>query len=216
MAAQLGLALNLVLEAASVVGDLFGPVVGVLFGRGLTAALRLAYVLALVGTGVAFLIWLGSTLKLAAKWSETGIRWTATSPIVGFLVPFLNFVRPYQIVRDLHDQLAPDGVPEPAPRPRTDGAGGYRASALEKAPPPRALAPASIGAWWAFFLLSHFVGRTGVGEAPAVAAVATSMIAATLAILVVRTVHGRLEERYRRVRHASDEELDAWGIPTDL
>ncbi len=77
---------------------------------------------------------------------------------------------------------------------------------MEKAPPPRTLPHASIGAWWGLFVAERLVARFGVfSEVLAIGA-------AVLAVLVVRAVQGRLEERHRRVHHASDEELEAWGL----
>ena len=123
-----------------------------------------------------------------------------------FFIPIVSFYRPYQVLRDVHDQLEPDGVPEPAPRPRLDGSGGYRSVAMEKAPPPRTLPHAFIGAWWALFIAERIVSSFGlVSEVLAIGA-------ALLAVLVVRSVEARLEERHRRLHHASDEELEAWGL----
>jgi hypothetical protein len=42
---------------------------------------------------------------------------------------------------------------------------------------------------------------------------AVAVAAAGLAVYVVQALQGRLEERYRRVSYASDEELQAWKIP---
>jgi hypothetical protein len=175
--------------------------------RGITSAADYAEVAILLFAAGAFLTWLSRAITLSAGLSVTSIPWTASKAVWGFFIPIVNLYQPYQVLRDLHDQLAPDGVPEPAPRPRMDNPGGYRHVAMEKAPPPRTLPRASIGAWWWLFIAERLLsGVMFVGTACAIAA-------ALLAILVVRAIEGRLEERYRRVRHASDEELEAWGIP---
>ena len=47
-------------------------------------------------------------------------------------------------------------MPSPSRRRRAsrlDGSGGYRSVAMEKAPPPRTLPHAFIGAWWALFIV---------------------------------------------------------------
>ncbi len=176
----------------------------------------------LVITAVLFLCWLSRTVSVARALSPTSIRWSASDAVWGFIIPFVSLVRPYQVVRDLHDQLDPDAVPEPAPRPRLDGA-GYRDVPMEKAPPPRTLPHASIGAWWALFIFDPILDRFGGAAAYSGAEIqsalrvgigsdAVAIGGALLAVLVVRAVEGRLAERYRRVRHASDEELEAWGI----
>jgi hypothetical protein len=127
-------------------------------------------------------------------------------------------------MRDLHDRLAPDGVPEPAPRPRLDGAGGYRRVQIEKAPPPRALPHASIGAWWGLYLFGGLIAKgttmffgAGLPSASTIgmtasAAALAEIASAGLAILAVRSIDARLAERQRRLHHATDEELTEWGI----
>lgn len=172
----------------------------------LVVAGHLAQMTMLVVTAVLFLRWLSLVVTLSRTTSTTPLRWTASEAVWGFFIPIISLYRPYQVLRDVHDQLAPDGVPEPAPRARLDGSGGYRSVPMEKAPPPRALPHASIGAWWGLFVAERLLGAFGTG------AQVLAIGAAALAVLVVRSVQARLEERYRRLRHASDEELEAWGI----
>jgi hypothetical protein len=172
----------------------------------LSRGAALAELVMIGATAVTFLLWLSWTMTLSAKISTTAIPWTNKKAVWSFFIPFVNLVQPYLVLRDLHDQLAPDGVPEPAPRPRMDSPGGYRSVAMEKAPPPRTLPHASLGAWWWLFIAERLLSNVGY------AGKALAFVAALLAVLVVRAVEGRLEERYRRVRHASDEELEAWGI----
>ncbi|WP_438008352.1 DUF4328 domain-containing protein [Sorangium sp. So ce321] len=177
-----------------------------------------------VVTAALFLRWLWHTVPLAGSMSASRLRWTSRDALWSFFIPLINLVRPYQVMRDLHDHLSPDGVPEPVPRPRMDGAGGYRQVAMERAPPPRALPHASIGAWWALFLLPQLLSsmvtpvRTNtVAEVItnrywAIAVCLATICGAFLAVMMVRTVQSRFAERYRRVRHASDEELASWKI----
>jgi hypothetical protein len=172
-----------------------------------------------------FLYWLSRTIRVARALSPTPLRWSQGEAVWGFFVPFLNLVRPYQVIRDLFDQLAPDAVPEPAPQVRFEGAAGYRSLPVVQAPPPLPVPHASIGLWWALFLVQRFVGYT-MPPAAGAAAVSQSVLqlgmivelvaiaCVVLAVLVVRAVAGRLAERHRRVSHASDEELEAWGIPS--
>ncbi|KYF92845.1 hypothetical protein BE17_01195 [Sorangium cellulosum] len=190
----------------------------------LLEAWRFAEIAMRVITGALFLRWLWHTVPLAGSMSASRLRWTSRDALLSFFIPLFNFVRPYQLMRDLHDHLSPDGVPEPAPRPRMDGAGGYRHVAMEKAPPPRALPHASIGAWWALFLLPQLLSRmvtpvrtNTVAEVItnrywAIAVCLATIGGAILAVMMVRTVQSRFAERYRRVRHASDEELESWMI----
>jgi hypothetical protein len=139
-------------------------------------------------------------------------------------MPLVNLARPYQVLRDLRDRLAPEGVPEPAPRPRLDGAAGYRKVEFEKAPPPAKLPHAFIGAWWALYLLGALVQRGATSSTThgalelissrkmSVAADVIEIGSTLLAILVVTAISARVTERQRRLRHATDEELTSWGI----
>lgn len=176
-------------------------------------------------TAALFLRWLARTVTAARDLTfSPPLTWTASKAVWGFFIPVINFYRPYQVMRDLHDRLAPDGVPEPAPRPRMDGAGGYRRVEMEKAPPKRALPHASIGAWWGLYLFGGLTAQGAVrlftsGSSPMVtlrqtvsAGALAEIASATLAILVVRAIDGRLAERHRRLHHATDEELTEWGF----
>jgi Domain of unknown function (DUF4328) len=176
-------------------------------------------------TGVLFLRWLSQAVRVTRDLQVSPhLSWTPSAAVWCFFLPVVNLVRPYRVLRDLHDRLDPEGVPEPAPRPRLDGTGGYRKVELEKAPPPAKLPHASIGAWWALYLVggamgSAVAGNSGTGV-PALLSTRKTLIAsdaiqlcsAMLAILVVLTISARVAERRRRLHHASDEELESWGI----
>ena len=177
-------------------------------------------------TGVLFLRWLAQAVKAARDLQVSPpLAWTPSQAVWGFFIPFVNMVRPYQVLRDLHDVLDSAGIPEPAPRPRLDGAAGYRTVELEKAPPPAKLPHASIGAWWALYILGGIVGRGASSNGPGALEVMSSRTmsivsdaieigSASLAILVVLAISARLAERQRRLRYATDAELVSWGIDT--
>ena len=178
-------------------------------------------------TGVLFLRWLAQMVNTARDLQVSPpLAWTASQAVWGFFIPFVNLARPYQVLRDLHDVLAPDGVPEPAPRPRLDGASGYRKIEMEVPPPPAKLPHASIGAWWAFYVIGGLVewGASSMDEKGIAALVSSrtssiisdafDIVSAGLAIMVVVAISARLVERQRRLRHASDQELTSWGIDT--
>ena len=192
-----------------------------LYNLGVFAQLAL-----LLTAAVLFLRWLSQTVNVVRDLQVSPpLAWTASQAVWGFFIPFINLTRPYQVLRDLHDVLAPDGVPEPAPRPRLDGASGYRKIEMEKAPPPAKLPHASIGLWWAFYLLGGLVSRVAASShegrgalalissrTASVASNVFEVVSAGLAILVVLAISARLAERQRRLRYASDEELVSWGI----
>lgn len=182
----------------------------------------------LLVTGVLFLRWLAKTVTAARTMvGEPHLPWTASQAVWGFFIPFANLVRPYRVMRDLRDRLDPEGVPEPAPRPKLDGAAGYRRVEMKRAPPPAPLPHASIGAWWGLYLFGSVLdravaGTTGTSASALISnrrvimlASAVEIGAAVLAVLMVRAIDGRLAERYRRVRHASKAELREWGLAPD-
>ena len=178
----------------------------------------------LLVTGVLFLRWLHRTVKLTRALGGDGLRFTPRDAVLGFVIPFLNFKRPFEVVRDTHDQLAPDAVPEPPMQVQADELGGYRQVAMRAPPPPAQLPHASIGAWWGFFwasnLVANFASRQeghGIDDllfanTLGIIADGLDIIAASLGVLMVRGVSARLVERYRRVRHNPPEALQAAGI----
>jgi hypothetical protein len=168
-------------------------------------------------TAVLFLRWLAASVNVARSFQPSPpLTWTASQACWSFFIPFINLIRPYQVIRDLHDRLAPDAVPEPAPRPRADGTGGYRHVAMEKAPPPGHLPAAWIGAWWGFYVLGNlsttFVALVFMPRLQGFLSNAAEVASATLAVLAVRAIDGRIAERYRRLHHATDDELGLWGL----
>ncbi|WP_433932206.1 DUF4328 domain-containing protein [Sorangium cellulosum] len=178
--------------------------------------------------GVLFLRWLVKAVTVAdALELVRGFPWTPSEAVMAFLIPVVNLVQPYKVVRDLHDGLAPDGAPEPAPRPVLDGAAGYRRVEVVHAPPAGAVHHAAIGVWWALYVASRFLGWIASGmrdqtvaeftqaRAVFILSDAASIAAALLAMRVVRAIDSRVAERHRRLRHASDEELDGRLVERD-
>jgi hypothetical protein len=176
-------------------------------------ALTSVELLLLIATAIVYLRWLARAVSLASTMSATRLKWTGSAAVWAFFMPIVGLWRPFQVVRDVHDALAPDAVPEPAPRPVLDGSGGYRHVPMKAAPPPLPVPHASIGLWWALFVGARVLnyGDVHVGEARVLGDV-VSIASAMLGLFVVRAIDGRIHERLRRVRHASDEELEAWEL----
>lgn len=167
----------------------------------------------LLATAIVYLRWLVRAVSLASTMSATRLKWTGSSAVWAFFMPIVGLWRPYQVVRDVHDALAPNAVPEPAPRPILDGSGGYRHVEMKGAPPPLPVPHASIGLWWALFIATRLLNYGDVHMAEArVVGDLLSIASAMLGLFVVRAIDGRVRERFRRVRHASDEELEAWQL----
>ena len=175
-------------------------------------------------TGVLFLRWLHKLVLATRALGGDTLSFSAREAVTGFVIPLINFMRPYQIVRDVHDTLAPDRVPEPPVQVRADEMRGYRDVSITPPPAPAKLPHASIGAWWGFFwvgnLLANFASRQHPDTVSGLLFANTfnnvgdvvDIVSASLAVLVVRSVTARLTERYRRVRHNSPEALQAAGV----
>jgi hypothetical protein len=178
----------------------------------------------LVLTGALFLRWLHRVVRLTHALGDESFTWSASDAVWGFIIPFVSFKRPYDVMRDLYRALAPDAVPEPTVEVRADETTGYRSVNMNVPPPARALPDASIGAWWTFFWIGNVAANIASRQSGTSLddllfqshtqqfSSAVECISATLAIIVVRAVTARLAERYRRVRHSSIDALTAAGI----
>jgi Domain of unknown function (DUF4328) len=177
-----------------------------------------------VVTAVLFIQWLWIVIGLTR---DLGGRlwWRPRDALRVFLVPIVNFWEPYRLLRDVTRALAPQRLPDPPTRMELDGSTGYRDGRLIVPPPRRALPAALVGAWWTAYSLGWVPGaivRTAsLGEECAayeprllteIASDAAEIVAAVLAIQLVRAVAARLDERFRRIRHNPVDVLDEAGI----
>lgn len=91
------------------------------------------FLLAYITAGIVFFAWLrrsvGNLETVRSKSSEVPFRLTPGWAVGWYFVPFANLVRPYQVMRELHDQSSPEGEGSPL-----------------------------VGWWWAFFLGSNIIG----------------------------------------------------------
>ncbi len=155
-----------------------------------------------------FLPWLKATYARARLVTESPAleeQWRRGT-IVGFFIPFVNLVRPYNVVKVLDEALDPDLVPEPAPRRVETGALYRDAAAALTRPVLRTVKHAPVGLWWAFW-----IGRVVAQIAVSVSRPATNMKIALQngvvfgAALAAFVVIWRISERLREVerRHAA-------------
>jgi hypothetical protein len=168
---------------------------------------RTSVVLIIVG-GVSFFLWVSRAFRAARELNARPIRFKAVTVNLGFFIPILNFVRPYQGLRALDDAINPAKLREPPPHPETGAhAGGYREAALADRGAPFDMRRPPLLLWWAFWLVSNFLGLLSVAASrswemsltfDAIDAAAQA-VCATLAILVVRRITQRLMERARRL-----------------
>jgi hypothetical protein len=156
----------------------------------------LLVVLAFIATAIVFIRWLHAAYKNIVTLGAGELRFTPGWTIGAWFVPFLNLWRPKQIVDDIwraSDPAAP-------PRQGIDWR-GRRTSAL-------------LTAWWVFWILTSTIGNASArilfaadtlddfrhsAQVDAANSV-LDMVAAILAILVVRRVTARQHEREERLR----------------
>jgi len=160
----------------------------------------------LIATTVVFLIWQHRAYKnlpaLGVPRPDFSSGWVVGS----WFVPFLNLVRPYQIMNYIRDKSDPDTL-------SMDG--GYYDTGGDF----------MLKAWWGFWIATGVVGRFStriswrakelsehtIASWVDIFASILAVIAALLAISVVRGVNARQEERYKRLLAASQPQL--WSQP---
>jgi hypothetical protein len=177
----------------------------------LVNAVSVCSVVALLVGGVCFFVWISRAFRCARALRVPPSRYDATSAIVGFFIPFLNLVRPYQALRDLDAAIEPTRVPEPPPRPASgDDGRGYREAASAPRPTYDVRKPPLL-AWWVAWLGQLVLGIAASAASASWSAAATAYtldcfaeaLAAALAIAVVRQIDARLHERAARVLHST-------------
>ncbi len=159
-------------------------------------ALRLS---AFVAAAVGFLQWLHRAVACARGLLPRPevLGFEPRDAVVSFFLPIANLWAPYQRVSRLSEVLDPHALPEPAPGPAPAG---------ERRPPCPARWPetAPAGGWWAAWLAATVLGRvaalTPASSAPALRAsgALAGVLAAALAVLVIRSIALRVRELARR------------------
>lgn len=97
-----------------------------------------------IGTSIAFLIWFYNVHNNLSALGSRELKYTPGWAVGGFFVPFLNCVRPLQVMREVWHGSNPSGL------------------ALDESPGGPAIrnqlrTPTLVGWWWVLFLLSNFV-----------------------------------------------------------
>ena len=109
---------------------------------------------AFVGTGMVFLAWFRRVHANLGSLGGRELKYTPGWAVGGFLVPFLNLVRPLQVMREVWHGSDPSGLE------RDIAAGGPLARNQLRS-------PALVGWWWALFVLSSFLGWLSTRMMPA-------------------------------------------------
>jgi hypothetical protein len=177
-------------EAEAASNDTRQQVVGVLQG------------VVYLGTAVAFLTWFYRVHKNLSALRNRSLKYSPGWAVGGFFVPFLNLVRPFQVMCEVWHGSDPDGV--------------ERDSAPERAAIRDQLGtPALVGWWWALFLISGIAGnivtrmsfsadltlqKLQVLSVLLVCSDLLDVLAAIVAVRLVSRVTDRQSERAERVR----------------
>ncbi len=131
-------------------------------------------------TGILFLVWLHRVYQNLPVLGAKQLRFTPGSAIGWWFIPFINLVRPYQIVQEAWK----------ASDPNIDLTDPY---AWHKAP-----GSPLIGWWWGSFLFMSWTG--GIFNAFGLSFIygILEIIAAIPAIMLVHRIDARQEEKHRR------------------
>jgi Domain of unknown function (DUF4328) len=153
-------------------------------------------------TTILFLMWIHRAYR---NLKALGARTTAYSPgwAVGyFFVPFLNLVRPYEVVKEIWRDSNPDvGLPDDLVRQRGLSLGQYSSTSP------------LIGLWWGFWLASKLITyitsrlSTDASKPDDILAAtyvfilgeALNVVAAIALILVIKRIDGMQEEKHARL-----------------
>lgn len=156
----------------------------------------LLQVLVFIATAVAFVMWMHRAYRnlpaLGAQSLETTPGWA----IGYFFIPFANLVKPFQAIREIWHASKPGSE-------TNENFGGVSA---------RGGTPALVGWWWAFWIIANISGRVSdridtdgtiesmlLGTWANIASDGLFVVAAVLAILVVKRIDYMQEARFREM-----------------
>lgn len=155
-----------------------------------------------VATIVTFLIWLNRSYKNLEPLRASYLKFSSGWAVGYWFIPILALFRPFQVVREIwweSDPEIPDGQL-------------FLTESLHGA-------PTYMGVWWGFWLVSNVANRFAsnafdshrpedvfVGGVVIIIACALTMVAAVLAVMVVRDITARQSARYLAVRTLEERE----------
>ncbi len=147
-----------------------------------------------LGTVITFLIWLYRSFNNLSALEATNLEFSPGWAVGWWFVPFANLIKPFQVIRELWNESDPE----------FDKDLGFLSSSMGAHP--------IIGFWWAAFLISGLLFRISNAAVDVdgnieeflfpmffLAASLVNGIAAALAILIVKKINERQEERFKRI-----------------
>jgi len=154
-------------------------------------------VLVLLVTAMLFLIWLHRAYRNLPALGARNLAYSPQWVVGGFFVPFLNLVRPFQVVREIWNTSDPDVTNDSSPQ-------------STRTPP-------LVGWWWTLFLISSFMSRMTLHGGTTVSSMLDmswimlvanilDIPSAILALLVVRAINTRQEEKSKRLMRPGDRD----------
>ena len=159
----------------------------------LIGLVAIVQVLIYIATVVFFLVWLFRVYKNLTPLQAPNPEYTPGWAVGWWFIPFANLVKPFQVVREAWLQSDPD----------FDQNLNFLSNSISP--------PVFFGFWWGFWLLSNIsgniVGRiepegNAMGQAYAIGYIISSILtiaAAALAIMVVKSITQRQEQRYQNL-----------------
>jgi hypothetical protein len=157
--------------------------------------IRLLQFLTFVITGVFFLMWIHRAHRNLPALGAHGLKYSPRWAVGGFFVPFLNIVRPFQVVREIWKASSPDL--------NVGDASSWQYSSTS----------ALLGFWWGSWIASNFLGQVAVrisfradslGQVMIASRLnilsdAVSALCAVLAIMIIRQTDARQEFKIKRL-----------------
>jgi hypothetical protein len=180
----------------------------------LTLSLVFFGVIGYIITVVAFLIWMHRSYSNLEPLGIRNPEYSPTWAVGCWFVPFMNLVRPYNMIKEIWDRSDPDKV-------ETEGTPS--ASALEMTQ----IATPMFGLWWGVWIISNVFTNVSARYtlranslqqfvvtfwSDIVSSVFT-IAAAILAIGVVRAISARQEERYKRMASVIQPPAFSYNTP---
>lgn len=151
-----------------------------------------------IATAAAFLLWMHRAYRNLPALGAARLDTTPGWAVCYFFIPFANLIKPFQVVREIWHESAPFA------EAREGGFGGVSAPSAT---------PSLVGWWWAFWIIANIAGQASdraVNTAGTIegmvwasrvtiASDALFVVAAVLAILVVKRIDEMQETKFRQM-----------------
>ena len=159
--------------------------------------IALLQIVIFVATAIVFLMWLHRAYRNLPALGATELGTTPGWAVGYFFIPFANLFKPFQVVREIWRESMP------APESQGNFGGGFAPSRT----------PALVGWWWVIWIIANIAMQSGEGALNKtetfegmllasrllLAAHALFVLAAVLAILMVKRIDEMQETKFRQM-----------------